>query len=215
VIVVVGNPILLRPSTGGDEPVLVGTAATVAGAAARAGSDVQVVGRTGTDREGDAVVLALAEARIGHAALLRVPAPTPLISEPLDDAPADVAHDGAVVSEEIAADPGLEEADVDLALRYLPDVRVIVVAPEVLPGPAAVAIRAATWTGATAIRLLPEGAAAESLPDDAIVLAAGRDPDGVFGSLVGEYAAALDRGEDAAQAFRELIGRSGWEQPAR
>jgi sugar/nucleoside kinase (ribokinase family) len=213
VIVVVGNPILRRPASAGADPGLAGSAAIVAAAAARAGSDVELVGRTGTDPDGDAVVLALAEARIGHAALLRISAPTPVIGEPADDAPGGVAADLDAGTDQAASDPGLDEADVDLAMRYLPEIRVIVVTPEVPPGPAAVAIHAAGWTGARGIRLVPEGTSAGDLPQETIVLEAGSDPDGVFGSLVGEYAAALDRGEDASAAFRRLVGASGWEAP--
>ena len=39
------------------------------------------------------------------------------------------------------------------------------------------------------------------------------DPDGPFDRLVGELAAALDRGVPTDEAFRELVATAGW-QPA-
>ena len=59
--------------------------------------------------------------------------------------------------------------------------------------------------------ILPRGEAIPTdLPADATVLAAPEsDPDGAFGSLVGSYAAALDRGVDAATAFKTTITAAG------
>jgi hypothetical protein len=37
------------------------------------------------------------------------------------------------------------------------------------------------------------------------------DPDGVFAALVGRFAAALDRGEPAADALRSAAAAGGWE----
>ena len=73
------------------------SAATVARRAATSGGSVQVVGVVPDRAEGDRILLELATANVGHAAVLREPA------------------------------RDLEAADLDLALRYLPEVRVIVV----------------------------------------------------------------------------------------
>jgi hypothetical protein len=40
------------------------------------------------------------------------------------------------------------------------------------------------------------------------------DPDGQFAALVGRYAAALDTGASAEEAFRTALGASGWEPVA-
>ena len=59
--------------------------------------------------------------------------------------------------------------------------------------------------------LLPHGAPVpDGLPGDATVLGSpASDPDDAFGALVGAYAAALDRGLDAATAFRTTIDAAG------
>jgi hypothetical protein len=49
------------------------------------------------------------------------------------------------------------------------------------------------------------------LPPDAIVFEApDEDPDGVFASMVGSFAADLDGGGEAAEAFRSSIQADGW-----
>ena len=67
-IVVVGSPILIesdpRPRAGG-------LAVGVAVAAASAGGDVQLVGKTGDDAAGEAALLDLAGRKVGHVAILR------------------------------------------------------------------------------------------------------------------------------------------------
>lgn len=94
-IVIVGSP-AWRPS----EPAgPAGGACLLALAAAGRGARVELVGRVGDDRTGDALVLALARAGVGHAAVLRDPArPTLLVS------PA-AAEDGTVDPVASAADP--------------------------------------------------------------------------------------------------------------
>ncbi|HEY7522478.1 MAG TPA: hypothetical protein VH720_02315 [Candidatus Limnocylindrales bacterium] len=215
-IAVVGNPILRRASEPAGNPDLAGTAALAAAAAVRAGAEVQLVGRAGDDPDGDAVVLALAGAGVGHAAVLRARVRTPVI-EPVPDAGVSDDEREPEVAD-TPPDPGLEPADVDLALRYLPDFRVVVVAPDVPSDVAEVADRAASWARATCIRLVwdaqpprvPGGG-----PDRSIVLGAPpTDPDGVFASLVGVLAAAIDRGEDPGTAFRNVVAASGWRNAA-
>jgi hypothetical protein len=219
VIVVVGNPVLRKPARPADDLALAGVAALTAVAAARAGSEVQLVGRTGDDPDGDALVHALASARVQHVALLRVAGrPTAVVAEDAADeeptSAAVVPAEGSVPAP-AGGGPGLEAADVDLALRYLTDFRVLVVAPDVPADAVALAVRAAGWTSATPIVLATPTAVVGNLPPEAIVLAAPPDdPDGVFAGLIGEYAAALDRGEDAGTSFRDLVGRLGWETAA-
>jgi hypothetical protein len=161
-----------------------GPAAAAALAAAAAGSTVQLVARVVDDPDGDAMLLHLAGAGVSHVATLRQP--------PTADAPV------------------LDAADLDLALRYLPDVAVLVLAsPD--PGLTSVAADAAAWNHAALVVLLPHGAPVpDGLPADATVLGSpADDSDGAFGSLVGAYAAALDHGLDPATAFRTTIDAAG------
>src|SRR4029453_11268758 len=77
VIVVVGGPLLGRSQ---DGPQPAGLSGSIAAAAATAGSTVELVGRVGEDADGEALVLALARAGVGHVALLRDPArATPVV----------------------------------------------------------------------------------------------------------------------------------------
>jgi sugar/nucleoside kinase (ribokinase family) len=177
VIVVVGNPIP-RASPGGI--LAGGPAAFVALSAAAAGSEVQLVARVVDDPVGDAMLLHLAEGGVSHVATLRQPA-TP-------------------------EGPILEAADLELALRYLTNVGVLVLA-EPDPRLVAVAVEAADWNHAALVAILsPDAPVPDDLPSDTTVLASpDTDPDGAFGSLVGAYAAALDRGVDPASAFRTTI----------
>ncbi len=180
-IVVVGNPI---PQTSPAGIVAGGPAAAVALSAAAAGSEVQLVARVVDDPVGDAMLQHLTAGRVSHVATLRQPA-TP-------------------------EGPVLEAADMELALRYLTNVSVLVLA-EVDPTLAAVAVEAADWNHAALVILLPPGASVpDDLPEDATVLASpDTDPDGAFGELVGAYAAALDGGIDAATAFRSTLADAG------
>jgi hypothetical protein len=176
-IVVVGNPVA-RTSPGGI--VAGGTAAFVALAAAAAGSSVQLVARVVDDPAGDAMLQDLTSRGVAHVATLRQPAGP--------DAPV------------------LEAADLELALRYLTDVGVLVVAEHDI-GLTTVAIDAAAWNHAALVVLLPaDGSLSAELPSDATVIASpDADPEGSFGSLVGAYAAALDRGIEPALAFKATI----------
>jgi sulfofructose kinase len=181
VIVVVG-PIVAKASPAGT--LAGGPAASAALAAAAAGSTVQLVSRVVDDLEGDAMLQHLAGAGVSHVATLRQPAP--------------------------AGDPVLEAADLDLALRYLTDVGVLVLAsPD--PGLTDVAVDSAAWNHAALVVLLAHGAPIpDGLPADATVLASpSDDPDGAFGALVGAYAAALDRGLDPGTAFTATIDAAG------
>ena len=103
-------------------PVPAGTAVATAIAAVRAGASVQLVGKLGDDPAGDAVLVALARAGVGHVALLRDPSrPTPALLRADDDAPsrdaADETDDPAerVEPADVAARPALDPADVEPA----------------------------------------------------------------------------------------------------
>jgi hypothetical protein len=203
VIVVIGNPIGTRESSARR---IAGPGADVAIAAARAGSRVELVGRVGDDPTGDAAVLALGQAGVGHAALLRDPArPTPVVVEIEAAVPgSDPNPDGddqprAFEPPDRDRWPALEAEDVELALRYLPDVRTIVVAEAVGDAILGVAGQSARYFGARLIVIADDQGAA---PDADLVLAPPDDDrDGAFAGLVGELAAALDRGQAVDDAF--------------
>jgi hypothetical protein len=170
-------------------------ASFIAKACVGVGTKVELVGTVGDDAAGDAVVVDLARAGVGHAALLRVPA----------DAS---AADGP------AASPGtrLDARDLDLGLRYLADFRVLVVA-EPLPADAeAVVIEAAAYSGAVLIAVAGGGAAVgPALADVATVLEAPDAAPVPFAEMVGRYAAGLDAGLEPAAAFTAAAQGAGWE----
>jgi len=72
---------------------------------------------------------------------------------------------------------------------------------------------AAAFVEAALVLVTPPGRAATGLPGSAVILEAPvADPDGAFAALVGRLAAALDRGVDAADAFRTATAEGGWER---
>ncbi|CAN5778933.1 hypothetical protein BH24CHL5_BH24CHL5_10630 [soil metagenome] len=194
-IVVLGRPGLTHDGAL-DRP-----AGRIALAAAAAGGRVELVGTVGDDAEGDNVALELGRAGVGHAALLRDPAaatPGPT-AEAGDDAP---------------RLPRLDAADVELGLRYLADCHVLVLAEPMPPPALAVALDAAAYHGAALIVVTaPTGAAAEqpSLPDEATVLEMPDHDEGAFAELVGRYAALLESGRSAPEAWHDALADSGWE----
>jgi hypothetical protein len=210
VIVVVGNPILVAAE---PHPRAGGMAVAVAASAASAGGDVQLVGKTGDDAAGEAALLDLAGRGVGHVAILRdSSARTPEVADPAaaESAPFDDA-DGEPTGATVPAGPTLEAADIELALRYLPDYRVLVVADPVPSASLEVVIAASRWSGAALIVLVPHGVEPPALDPDVTVLEAPNlDPDDAFASVVGAYAAALDRGEEPAEAFATASTSGGW-----
>ena len=211
-IVVIGQPILGRVD---GEPIATGSAARIALAAAARGAAVQLVGKVGEDPDGEALVLALAQGDVGHVALLRDPAhPTPR-AVALGEDTADPEH-GDAASTDSASRPALDAADVELALRYLTEFRVIVLADDLDEAVMRIAGDATGWSNGTLIALVADGRGEPTgLPSDAIVL--GSPPDdaeGAFDRLVGDLAAAIDAGGDPQAAFRELVGSAGWEPAA-
>ena len=215
-IVVVGNP-LARQSDKGI--VAAGVAAAVGRVAAAAGADVQLVGKVGEGPTGDAILLSLAQAGVGHAAVLRdasaATAIAPAASDPeavLDPIDGDEPPVPPLAPAESApATRPLDTGDLQLALRYLPDYRVVVVADLFDEAALGTIVAAARWAGAQLIVVVPAGSTGSGVPDDATVLEAPPvDADGAFAAVVGAYAAALDRGATPADAFASASVGSGW-----
>ncbi|MES2209527.1 MAG: hypothetical protein V4515_05005 [Chloroflexota bacterium] len=153
-------------------------AASIAGRAAGAGAAVQVVGIIPDGPDGDARLLQLAASGIGHAAVLRTRARS------------------------------VERADLDLALRYLPDVRVVIAA-ELVPAVFAAVVEAVAFAGASLIVVNAESVGVSvdaALPESAIVLAApASDPDGTFAGFVAAFAVRLDAGDPTAEAWDDTV----------
>ena len=226
---------IVEASISGPAPA--GLAAAIAVAAVEAGGVVQLIGKVGDDPDGDAALLALGRAGIGHVAMLRDAGHrTPVVR-----VPATSAHDGddgdrllldalgdgdghghsggdghagrfaADLQGELNTDarsgrPTLDAADVELALRYLPDVRVVALV-EPVEGLVAVAVAEAAAAGAhlTVIVASEEASGVPALdlvPLGALVLVAPQGGDAAtFALLVGRYLAAVDAGADPATAF--------------
>lgn len=204
------------PAWRDDEPAgPAGRACDIAAAAAERGSRVELVGRAGDDPAGDRLMLALAGAGVGHAAVLRDPArPTPRVAAPVEPDAVDPVSDADLeVAPPVVPGPRLEPEDVLLGLRYLVDFSVLVVVEDVPLEALPFAVDAAAFAGAHLVLLVPAGVLPPAdLPADATVLAAPDGPDdGEFGTLVGVYAAALDRGIGPADAFRAATGGGSWE----
>lgn len=191
------------------------------GAVAR-GARVELVGRAGEDPAGEALLLALARAGVGHAAVLRdATRPTPVARRDVGGAELDdawpLAEPSASGASAAPADAGLDGADVDLAIKYLGPSGVLVVADDVGTEALAAAVEAGRYAGTRLVVLL--GADAEAarrlpvdLPEDATVLSVpGDGAEGAFERLVGDYAAALDAGAAPAEAFAAAQGATGWE----
>ena len=207
-IAVIGTP---RLRGRGSEAEVAGLAAAIAVAAAATGSRVELIGKVGDDPPGDAVLLALTRRFVGHVATLRDPArPTPVIHAA--EEAADV--DGTEAAPTEAAPPAppvqipvLDAADVGLALRYLPELSVIVTVhttPDVVDEAGA----ASGWAQTALIVVVPPGAVApEGLPETATVVAVADDDEleGGAGAAIGRYGAALDLGEPASEAYAELV----------
>jgi hypothetical protein len=212
VIVVVGSPHLrFRES----KQQAAGPTVGIAAAAAAAGADVELVGKIGDDPAGEVILLDLAGRGIGHVAILRDPTratPETTDADGADSAEAEPFEDPSDVPEPpaTAEGPTLEPADIELALRYLPDYRVLVVAESLASDALQVVLAASRWSGAAMILVVPQGSEPLDLPDATILEAPADDPDDAFASVVGGYAAALDRGEEPAEAFASASTASGW-----
>jgi hypothetical protein len=157
----------------------------IARRAAAAGARTEVAGVAPPGAAGDRQLVELATAGVGHATVTR------------------------------SAASGIEPADLELALRYLPDVRVVaLVAP---PAPLlATAVAASAWSGAALLLVGPLDAAAVAILETTgatdgrsgapIALdPPTHDPDGAFAGVVATLAVRLDAGEDPAGAWRSTL----------
>jgi sugar/nucleoside kinase (ribokinase family) len=212
VIVVIGNPLAVATQTG---PRAAGPAVDVARAAVGADSSVEIVGRVGEDAAGNDVLLDLAAAGIGHVAILRDAGHATAETAPPGEPDASPFEDGEIASTipatTTAAMSPLDAADVELALRYLPEYRVVVVVDPLDDAALRAAADAARWAGAAFVVVVATGAVSPAwLEPDATVLEAPAEGDGAFARFVGEYAARLHRGEPPADAFAAASGGVGW-----
>jgi sugar/nucleoside kinase (ribokinase family) len=194
----------------------VGRAPEIALAAAARGARVEIVGRVGDDRAGDALVLALAAEGVGHAAVLRDPVHATPVVAPAPEEDPDPFADAGPARAHAAGGPRLEAADVSLGLSYLTSFGVLVVADDVPANAIAACVDGAQFAGAHLVLILGPGRRPpETLPADATVLAAPDiADDGAFAALVGAYAAAVDRGAAPGEAFRLATADVGWETAA-
>ena len=164
----------------------------IARRAAATGARTEVVGAAPVGPGGDRVLLQLTTGGAGHATVTR----------------AGLAPGSASA----AAELGIEPTDLDLALRYLPDIRVVVLVRPAAPL-LATALAAAAFAGAALVVVGPLEAAAldaASLetPGNAspIVLEPPiRDPDGAFAGLVAALAVRLDANEEPASAWASTL----------
>ena len=220
-IVVIGSPI----GRNADGAIAAGgSASRVALAAAATGRVVQLVGRMGDDSTAEAVVLDLARGGVGHVALLRdASRVTPLEPEPATDLEPDDLDDATATPSTPAnadlaapAPAAVDAADIDLGLRYLTDFAVVVLAEPAGADVVRVVADAASWAEARLVLVVPLGESVpDGLPADGIVFEApDSDPDGVFATLVGDFAAALDDGAEPEDAFRASIASDGWSEAA-
>ncbi|HET9457876.1 MAG TPA: PfkB family carbohydrate kinase [Candidatus Limnocylindrales bacterium] len=219
-MIVIGSPLHVVTEAG---PRAGGFAVAVARAAAAVGARVEIVGKVGEDPAGDAVLLDLAAYGIGHVAVLRDPGrPTGIEVPPAEpesapfDEPGEAAAGrdgvGGVVGAPPHGQPTLDAADIGLALRYIPEYRVIVIAEPLAPDALEAAAAAARWAGAALVVIIGAGEAPPTAlgPEATVLEAQVDDPDGTFARVVGEYAARLERGEPPAEAFAAASSGTGW-----
>lgn len=196
----------------GSEATAVGLAASIAAEAARSGSRVELVGKVGDDPAGDAVMIALNRLGVGHVAILRDAAhPTVIVGdagstelelgrEPDPDAEADAA-----MTTDLPAPPTVDAADVGLALRYLPELAVIVAVHQPLDV-LREAAAASRWAETTLIAVVAPGETApDFLASGVLVVAAEAAVESAPGAAIGRYAAAIDQGTPAQRAFDEFL----------
>jgi hypothetical protein len=163
--------------------------AEIARRAAAAGSKVELIGLVPGDSSWDTTLFELAQAGVGHATVVR------------------------------SARSSMEAADLELALRYLPDVHCVVLASP----PAQLlltAVDGADYAGAPLVIVGPldgeslaaletrgaDGPSAESRTPAPIVLdPPAHDPDGTFAGFLASLAVRLDAGEAADSAFRSTV----------
>lgn len=190
--------VLGRPGLDAEEEIG-GRAGRIAVAAAKAGGRVELVGSVGDDADGDTVMTELGRSGIGHAAVLRDPAGQTRRDDNSDTEPL----------------PRLDAADIDLGLSYLAECQVLVVAEPLAADALRVASDAATYHSAALVVLAETGMVPSAeLPESATVLEVPEEDSGAFPELVGRYAALLDSGRAPADAWRDALDETGWEQAA-
>ncbi|MBM4409002.1 MAG: hypothetical protein FJ038_10495 [Chloroflexi bacterium] len=208
-IVILGCPAARASERGVD---VGGLAGWIALGAAGAGATTQLVGRIGDDPAGDALVLALGRAGIGHAAVLRDAAnptlilPTQTSGDEADDLRTESSEPAESAPGPDSAALRLDAADVALGLRYLTDFAVLVIADQLDPDAAGAAYEAAAFASARAVAVTR--GAPDPRAEDAFEAPAGDGES--FGRLLGRYAAGLDRGVAPEAAFTAAVRDSGW-----
>ena len=147
-------------------------ALNIARQAAATGARVEMVGVAAPDAAGDARLLELATAGIGHATVVR---------------------SGA---------DALDAADLDLALHYLPEIRAIaLVGPDAsLLSPAA-AESGWSGAGLVLVASKGDTPDTSAAPQAIVLDPPASDPDGTFAGLVAALAVRLDDGQDPATAW--------------
>jgi hypothetical protein len=174
---------ILAPLDGAAAPGPSDRVVGVARRAAATGARTEIVGIAPEGPLGDRQLAQLAAARIGHATVTR--------------------SDAA----------GIESADLDLALRYLPEVRAVVLVAPAAPL-LATAIAASAWSGAALVVVGPLDPDAVAVIDAAAAIDVGtsivldppaRDPDGAFASVVAALAVRLDAGDEPGGAWRSTL----------
>jgi hypothetical protein len=197
VIVVLGRPSVYRPEPDG-ELAPGGLAAAIARALAGAGAAVELAGSIGDDPEGDRVIVELGRAGIGHAAVLRDPAARTPAATPASVASAATGAEAAW-SRPV---PRLEAADVELALGYLAECDVLVIADPLDPDALAAALRAAEYHGASVVIVADAGSVdPEGLGDRVTLL---ERP-----AATSTLAVAADGGDAAAGGVETAAGDVG------
>lgn len=197
-IAVLGRPALAAPLS--DRGVAQGTglggvAAAICVEASAAGARVELVGSVGDDAEGDEVIIRLARAGVGHAAVLRDPAGrTPVAGGDSHGRPG----------------PRLDAGDISLGLRYLLGYDVLVIAEPLGAEALAVALEAARYHAASVIAIVQQGTDPGPLiAGDVTVLEAPAGDVRAFTQMVGRYATDLTAGGSPAEAFAAAARESG------
>jgi hypothetical protein len=145
----------------------------VARRVAASGARVEMVGVAAPDAAGDARLLELATAGVGHATVVRSGAER------------------------------LDASDLDLALHYLPDIRAIVLvgADAALVAPAA-AESGWSGAGLVLVASNGAAPDTSAAPRAIVLEPPSNDPDGTFAGLVAALATRLDDGQDPAAAWK-------------
>ena len=197
---------------------------------------MELVARVGEDGAGEELLLALARSGVGHLAVLRDPArPTALVpvapvagtaEDDLDDARELLADEADAAARAVGGAPACHRRRArrrrcssrrtcrSACATCASSASIVAVEP-LADGGAAVVEEAAAYAGAALVvvaspgRPAPDGYAAAT-----VLEAPADDPGGAFARLVGEYAAALDRGVDPGEAFRAAAQGGGWEAAA-